>query len=85
MDALIHLADKAFCADDSCSGCGICEQVCPVQNIKMIGGRPEWQNRCENCLACYNWCPKQSIMGKIAQQGYFYKHPEIGLKDMIHR
>jgi len=34
-------------------------RVCPVNNIEMVDKKPVWQNRCESCLACINWCPKE--------------------------
>ncbi len=56
-DMLVHLADKSFTVSDACNGCRICANVCPVRNINIANGRPIWLNRCENCLACYDWCP----------------------------
>ena len=49
--ALIPLADKSFQVDAKCSGCGTCAKICPVENIKMVEGKPEWQHHCETCLA----------------------------------
>lgn len=53
--------DKNFILKDNCSGCGLCEKGCPVQNIKMVDARPVWQHHCEMCLGCLQYCPKQAI------------------------
>lgn len=80
---LIPLLDNSFKTKEVCNGCGICAELCPVDNIRIDGGRPVWQNRCENCLACYNYCPQKAIENGIAQKDYYYKHPEVGLKDIM--
>jgi ferredoxin len=83
MDELIHLNDTSFNIDESCNGCGSCAKVCPVNNIVMTDKKPVWQHHCENCLACYNWCPVKAIGGGIAAKGYYYRHPEILISEMV--
>lgn len=68
VEDLIPVSDRAFTVSAAYNGCGICARVCPVDNIEMADGRPVWQNRCENCLACVNWCPREAIQGGIANQ-----------------
>jgi len=82
-DELIHRNDTSFSVDENCTGCGICSRVCPVHNIKMTDGRPLWLHHCENCLACYNWCPTRAVRGGIAAEGYFYRHPDIELAEIM--
>ena len=42
-----------FFSDESCVGCGLCAQRCPVQAIRMTDGRPKWvADRCVHCMAC---------------------------------
>jgi ferredoxin/flavodoxin len=85
VEELIHLNDMSFTVNDDCTGCGTCAKVCPVNNIVMVGDRPTWQHRCENCIACYNFCPQKAIRNGIASEDYYYQHPDIKTKDMILR
>jgi ferredoxin/flavodoxin len=83
LDRLIRHSDKSYRVNETCDGCGICAEICPVNNIRMVDSRPAWQNRCEACIGCYNWCPNKAIAGGVAQKGYFYRNPEIKLADLI--
>ncbi len=85
MEELIHLADRSYSTNEKCNGCGICSEVCPVNNIRIISNKPVWLNRCENCLACYNWCPQKAIQSRIAQKGYYYHHPDVKISDIINQ
>lgn len=82
---MIRNMDRGFETLDACISCGTCAKVCPVGNIVLTDGRPEWLHHCENCLACYNWCPQRAITGGITKKGYYYRHPEAKLKDFIHQ
>lgn len=53
--------DREFHAEEKCTGCGICHKVCPVQNIKMINRKPEFQHNCQRCMACMQYCPNNAI------------------------
>lgn len=76
--------DKPFFADAKCTSCGICEKICPAQNIKLVSGKPVWQHRCEQCFACIQWCPDEAIQyGKGTAKKKRYHHPEITLKEML--
>jgi Pyruvate/2-oxoacid:ferredoxin oxidoreductase delta subunit len=76
--------DKSFFADEKCSGCGICEKICPARNIRMTGNKPEWLHRCEQCFACIQWCPDEAIQyGRGTAKKKRYHHPEISLKDIL--
>lgn len=70
--------DKNFTAGDQCNGCGVCERVCPVENIRMEDCRPQWNGNCEHCLACIQWCPREAIEYSTRTAGRKrYHHPDV--------
>jgi ferredoxin/flavodoxin len=79
-------AEIPYCADASCTGCGICEKVCPSRRIKLVDGKPEWQKdvQCYFCYACFNYCPTQSILvgEKYTKKDGRYSHPGIMASDI---
>jgi ferredoxin len=76
--------DKQFRSDEKCSQCGICQKVCPVNNIELINGKPTWKGHCEQCLACLQWCPETAIQyGKNTTGRKRYHHPEVKILEMI--
>lgn len=52
---------KAFRATEACDGCGLCEKLCPLNNIAMDGKDPLWGKECTHCMACICGCPKEAI------------------------
>ena len=52
---------KAFTAGDSCTGCGLCEKLCPVNCVKLSDGKPRWGTGCTHCMACICRCPAEAI------------------------
>lgn len=75
-----------FVVNDQCNGCGICEKICPVNNIHMEKSIPIWSDKCINCFACLQWCPKQAInAGKITENTERYHHPDINVNEIINQ
>lgn len=75
---------KGFHVSDDCIGCGICEKVCPVSNIKMENNKPGFHHNCEQCMACVQWCPKKAINYKNKTQNRGrYTNPSISVKELI--
>ncbi len=56
-----YINSKRFEASDACIGCGICEELCPLNNITLIDGRPRWDGSCTHCMACICGCPAEAI------------------------
>jgi len=82
----VNKGDKNFYADERCNSCEICEKVCPVNNIKIIDGKPEWQHKCQRCLACIHFCPQEAIQyGKKTIKRKRYHHPEITVNDIMNQ
>ena len=82
-DQLIHLNDQGFSVNEQCTGCGICSRICPVNNIQMVNNKPIWQHSCENCRACFNWCPTKAIQGGLVANGFYYKHPKVKMTEIM--
>ena len=75
----------------TCNGCGMCEKICPMNNIHMEAKKtnvksPIFENHCESCFACMHMCPKEAIryasMSK-KKTDYQYRHPEVSIKEMM--
>ena len=56
-----YVKAQAFYAKDSCTGCGKCEALCPLNNIRLTGGKPVWGSSCTHCMACICYCPAEAI------------------------
>ena len=59
---------KGFHVDEGCISCGICDKVCPVENIRQVDGHPMWGNQCIHCMACVHACPQQVIQYRKTTQ-----------------
>jgi ferredoxin len=76
--------DRKFSADERCTSCGTCVEVCPVQNIALSAGKPVWSHRCEQCMACIHLCPVQAIQaGQKTERRGRYRHPSVKVDDLI--
>ncbi|HEY9543428.1 EFR1 family ferrodoxin [Prevotella sp.] len=71
--------DQKFWVDDErCIKCGICANVCPVNDIAGgHGQKPTWlhNDSCLTCFNCYHHCPRHAIeFGRFTKKKgqYFY-------------
>jgi NAD-dependent dihydropyrimidine dehydrogenase PreA subunit len=80
-----------FYYDDTCTGCGICEDVCLAGKVRVANGGPEWQEgeKCHGCFACLNYCPEEAIqveskwyLKSYTEQNGRYHHPAISARDI---
>ncbi|MGI6348304.1 MAG: EFR1 family ferrodoxin [Eubacteriales bacterium] len=52
---------KKFYELDTCISCGLCEKVCPPNNIKLIDDKSSRSDKCTHCMACICRCPEKAI------------------------
>ena len=60
----LFVHDKGFKVSERCISCGKCAYRCPLNNIKMVDGKPKWQGNCTHCMACIGGCPTGAIAYK---------------------
>lgn len=74
----LFVNDRKFKATSSCSGCGLCADICPLANITLSGGRPFWHGSCTQCMACISACPERAIeYGRISRgKRRYYLKPD---------
>lgn len=77
--------NEAIIIQNQCSRCTICQQVCPIVNIKIIDRQSKRINKiCEFCLSSIHHCPFKSIHLIINRNSNAsYRHPRISLKDIV--
>lgn len=57
----IMVSAKGFRANEKCTGCGTCSNICPRNNIHLTNGKPVWEDSCIHCMACISACPQTAI------------------------
>jgi Pyruvate/2-oxoacid:ferredoxin oxidoreductase delta subunit len=79
-------ADSHFAVGQKCTHCATCAKVCPVENIRLVEGKPVWMHHCEQCMACLQWCPVSAIeFGKATAGKPRYHHPRFKARDFFLR
>ena len=70
-----------FWVKDNCIICHLCEQICPMNIIKIQNGKPIWtKDGCACCLGCIHRCPEQAIQyGKKTESRGRYTNPNVKL------
>ena len=65
---------------ERCNACERCEQLCPVGNILMEGGLPQYGDNCNLCLRCFNYCPQLAVLyfGKPFNHRWYGEKPYQG-------
>ena len=79
----IAALDSSFRVTEKCTGCGLCERVCPVENIVLVEGKPNWRHHCEHCVACICWCPAVAIeYGEKTERRTRYRNPQVNVAEL---
>jgi len=75
-------AKRGFKVNEKCTLCGFCEKICPVNNIK-VGDKVVWDNHCEGCLRCINYCSFEAIEYKKYTEGKLrFKNKRIDIAEI---
>ena len=77
----LFVSSKAFWVKDTCVGCGKCVNACPLNNISLKEGKPNWESNCTHCMACICYCPKEAIEYGKKSNGKFRYHIERCLEN----
>ena len=75
--------DRDYTVSDDCTKCGMCAKICPVENISMSNGKPQFLHKCEQCMACIQWCPQKVINTPKTIKRRRYHHPAVTLNDLM--
>ena len=74
----------SYNVSDDCISCGLCAEICPVRNIcpDEKTGNPVFGAKCEQCMACIQFCPQKAINYKDkTQKRKRYHHPAVTAED----
>lgn len=64
-----------------CTGCGKCEKLCPMKNIRISEGKAVSGNMCTLCYRCFSGCPQKAIT--ILGSKVLVQHNTENYKDKI--
>lgn len=72
-----------FLNRDICTGCGVCEKICPYNAISLASSAAIDNAKCHACWACYNHCPKKAIYTKKYKGAGQYTKPNESLTEKL--
>jgi len=72
LEATERRAKRVTRIDEDCTKCGLCIEICPVNNFAMVEGEVKHNHNCTMCYRCNNKCPQKAISliipGKVKKQ-----------------
>lgn len=77
--------DNYLEVEDSCTQCGVCTRVCPVDNIEVDKENKKiaLSDKCFMCFACVHHCPSNAIHIKGEVSRNRYRNSHIKLKEIV--
>ncbi len=70
---------------ESCTSCGTCTKICPMNNIRINGSIPEFGKNCISCGGCLQNCPSKALHHIQEKSSARYRNPHIQLKELMYR
>lgn len=81
---LMYKKATEFKVSDDCTGCGLCVNLCPKGNIRLLNGYAIIGTNCAQCLGCLQYCPTSAIsLGKITDKREHYHNPNVTAADLM--
>ena len=59
---------------NKCISCGLCEKICPVNNIK-VNNYPIFNGSCQSCMRCITYCPVNAISTRNNKKNFYKALP----------
>lgn len=70
---ILHKLVRLSVDADRCTGCGLCEKLCPVGAVSLKEGGPEFALECIACMRCFAHCPSEAIL--LNGKDYYRNRP----------
>lgn len=70
---------------EACTHCGLCSDVCPVNNVTVSEDSVLFGDNCAECFACIHWCPQRAVRFgflKLTDKSQ-YTNPVVSAADVI--
>jgi ferredoxin len=70
---------------EACTHCGLCSDVCPVNNVTVSENSVVFGDNCAECFACIHWCPQRAVRFgflKLTDKSQ-YTNPVVSAADVI--
>ena len=73
---MVHTNFQAQVDPESCTGCGVCESLCPMQAISVQETAEVDLDRCIGCGVCVNGCEFEAVHLRAKEAGSVYEPPK---------